>query len=171
MARDFEVQVIGLQKVEGALRHLPVVLRPFYQRAARYGQERMKEHAKPQHGVMTHMSLAEGVAISIEGSGYGTEAHVGFLGRSHGIRSSLGALAPTVNYGRRAGKPPSITAIRRWLRLMNAHVSPRTTVERIRERGTKGKFFLEQTADELNQKLPEIVRETERDLRAFWGQV
>ena len=170
MPGQTQVQIIGTEKVQAALRRLPLVIRPLYERAAKYGQGRMKRHARPRYGEPA--KLAEGVVYTIKGEAgkpYSLSAHVGFLGRGHGVRSSLGALAPTVNYGRRPGRPPSIAAIHAWLRKSGLHVSPRTTVERIRERGTKGKLFMEHTAEDLAQKLPEIVRQTEAEIQARWG--
>ena len=170
MPGQLQATVVGLQNIEGKLRHLPVVMRPFFERAAKYGQDRMKEYAKPQHSGPP--KLAEGVGIDIRGTGgseYSLSAHIGFLGRGFGMRSSLGAIAPTVNYGRNPGRPPSIKGIHRWLRLVGAHVSPRGVQQQIAARGTKGKRFLEQAAEDLSNELPQLVRETELKIRARWG--
>ena len=169
MATTQAIQIIGLEKVEAALRQLPLGIRPLYVKAAQYGHRRMKEHSRPQYG--SPAKLAEGVNYSVIGQSHSLqslEAHIGFLGAGHGKKSSLGALAPTVNYGRRPGRPPSIQGIHAWLHLMNIHVSPLTVQQSIRERGTRGKLFLEQTAEELGAKLPQLVRETEKEIEARW---
>lgn len=171
MPGRIQVKVIGLQKVEDALRHLPVGIRPLFERVAKYGQWRMKKHAKSSPAATG--ALAEGVDYDIRqvGSGpYALEAHIGFVGKGYGMRSSLGAIAPTVNYGRRPGKRPAVLAIRRWLRAYPLHVDPRATAARIGQRGTRGTYFAEKAADDLGAALPAMMRKTEAELLARWGK-
>lgn len=165
MPGKLEVKVIGVGNVQERLRHLPAGTRPFFERAAKYGQERMKHRAKPQHSGPA--KLATGVEIDIRGGAppQNMEAHVGFYRDDY-----RGGLAYTVNYGRSPGKPPPVSAIRRWLVACGYQVSPWWAQRQIRERGTKGKYFLENTEEDLQKALPEIARLTERELAARWGK-
>lgn len=161
-----QIRIIGQENIVRKLERVPFGARQLMEKAAKYGQERMKDYAKP-HACDTG-ALAEAVAIEVEAGPVPLQARIGFLGRGHGMRSSLGALAPTVNYGRRPGRRPSIQAMRRFLRRHGSSLDPRKVAEQIGQRGTRGVLFLEKAERDLRAKLPEIVRETAREIEAMW---
>jgi len=167
-AQNTTVTVIGGEAIAAQLRQVPDMLRPLYEDAAKFGREGMARRAKPH--AADKGTLAEAVTYELSGAGVALHARVGIIGRGHGMRSSLGGLAPTVNYGRRAGLAPPVRTIKRWLKSHGFHADPKAIQRLIAARGTQGVFFLEHTAEELAKKLPELIREMERELEAKWGR-
>jgi len=166
--RSTTVTVIGGEAIAAQLRRVPESVRPLFEEAAKFGREEMAKRAKPHSA--DKGTLAEAVTYELSGAGVSLSARVGIIGRGQGMRSSLGGLAPTVNYGRRAGAPPSIRRIKAWLKSHGYHANPRAVAALIGQRGTKGVFFLEGAADALGKKLPELIREMEREIEAKWGR-
>jgi len=166
--RSVSVTVIGGEAIAAQLRQVPDMLRPLYEDAAKFGREEMAKLAKPHDA--DKGTLAEAVTYELSGAGVALQARVGIIGRGHGMRSSLGGLAPTVNYGRRPGRPPSIKRIRAWLKSHGFQANPRAVQMAIAARGTKGVLFLEGAWEALGEKLPELIRQMERELEAKWGR-
>ena len=156
-AQNTTVTVIGGEAIAAQLRQVPDMLRPLYEDAAKFGRE-------------DKGTLAEAVTYELSGAGVALQARVGIIGRGHGMRSSLGGLAPTVNYGRRPGLAPPVRTIKAWLKSHGYHADPKAIQRLIAARGTQGVFFLEQTAEALGEKLPELIRQMERELEAKWGR-
>jgi len=166
--RSTTVTVIGGEAVAAQLRQVPDMLRPLYEDAAKFGREEMAKRAKPH--AADKGTLAEAVTYELSGGGVALHARVGIIGRGHGMRSSLGGLAPTVNYGRRAGLAPPVRTIKRWLKSHGYHANPKAIQRLIAARGTQGVFFLEHTAEALGEKLPEMIREHERRIEERWAR-
>lgn len=166
--RPITVEVIGGEKIARQLRTVPQSVRPLFEEAAKFGRKEMAERAKPH--AADKGTLAEAVTSELTTGGGALQARVGIIGRGAGARSSLGGLAATVNYGRRPGRPPSIKKIRAWLKSHGFQASPRAVQRAIAARGTKGVFFLEGAQKALLEKLPELIREAEREIEAKWGR-
>ena len=72
---------------------------------------------------------------------------------------SMPSYAEYVDRGRRAGRMPPVSAILRWIRQDNIAVPSQYTQEQfafavaksVARKGTKGKFFLEQLADNIQE--------------------
>ena len=167
-AQNTTVTVIGGEAIAAQLRQVPDMLRPLYEDAAKFSREEMAKRAKPH--AADKGTLAEAVTYELSGAGVALQARVGIIGRGHGMRSSLGGLAPTVNYGRRPGLAPPVRTIKAWLKSHGYHADPKAIQRLIAARGTQGVFFLEQTAEALGEKLPELIRQMERELEAKWGR-
>ena len=166
--RSTTVEVIGGEAIAAQLRHVPDMLRPLYEKAAKFGREEMAKRAKPH--AADKGTLAEAVTYELSGAGVALQARVGIIGRGHGMRSSLGGLAPTVNYGRRPGLAPPVRTIKAWLKSHGYHADPKAIQRLIAARGTQGVFFLEHTAEALGEKLPEMIREHERRIEERWAR-
>ena len=166
--RPVLITLIGREAIVAQLRRVPDMLRPLYEDAAKFGREEMAKRAKPH--AADKGTLAEAVTYELSGAGVALQARVGIIGRGHGMRSSLGGLAPTVNYGRRAGLAPPVRTIKAWLKSHGFHANPKAIQRLIAARGTQGVFFLEHTAEELGKKLPELIREHERRIEERWAR-
>jgi len=166
--RSVSVTVVGGETIAAQLRQVPASVRPLFEEAAKFGREEMAKRAKPH--AADKGTLAEAVTYELSGAGVALSARVGIIGRGHGMRSSLGGLAPTVNYGRRAGLAPPVRRIKAWLKSHGFHANPKAIQRLIADRGTQGVFFLEHTAEELGKKLPELIREHERRIEERWAR-
>ena len=166
--RGLTVTVIGGEAIAAQLRQVPTSVRPLFEEAAKFGREEMAKRAKPH--AADKGTLAEAVTYELSGGGVALQARVGIIGRGHGMRSSLGGLAPTVNYGRAPGRPPSIKRIRAWLKSHGFHANPRRVQAIIAAQGTKGVFFLEGASEALLKRLPELMRQVEREIESKWGR-
>lgn len=164
--QSVSVTVIGGETIAAQLRAVPSSVRPLFESAAKFGREEMAKRAKPHPA--DKGTLAEAVTYELSGGGVALHARVGIIGRGHGMRSSLGGLAPTVNYGRRPGRPPSIKRIKAFLKSHGYDMNPRVKQMMIARGGTKGVLFLEGAAEALGKKLPELIREMEREIEAKW---
>ena len=168
-AAPLEVEFRGASAIQRKLRRIPPVMTQLVEDAAKFGRDRMRVHAKPHPA--DKGTLSNAVTYSLAAGARPLSASVGLLGRGHGMSSSLAALAATVNYGRRPGRPPSIKAIYRWLRShgYQASATARNVAAEIGVRGTKGVFFLEKAERDLNDQLPKILQDIERQVEQEWA--
>ncbi len=165
------VQIVGLEKLQGKLAHVPNVIKPMLEAAAEYGQKRMRDYAKPH--AADKGTLAEGVEIALSAGGAPLSARVGFLGSGQGARSSLANLAVTVNYGRGPGKPPTFKAIQRWLKshgYQSGGGYVRQVQKAIAAQGTKGVEFVEHAEGDLIKELPKIVAKAAAQIEKEWAK-
>lgn len=162
------LEVQGLDKLMHKLEHVTDPYGELIEEAAAFGKKEMAVFAKPHPA--DKGTLAAGVTYELAGKGIDMTARVGLLGRGFGMKSSLAALAPIVNYGRGPGKPPPIKAIQRWLKSHGIDADPRRVQMIIRSGGTKGVYFLEKTEEALNKELPKMLDKAIKKGEAAWGK-
>jgi hypothetical protein len=79
-------------------------------------------------------------------------------------------ISEDVEIGRPAGRPqPPIAAMERWAGRAGIDVPPFVLAKQIKERGTKGVFFMKQAAEAVGKKMPELARQAVAKIESMWG--
>ena len=76
----------------------------------------------------------------------------------------------TIEEGRKPGKPPPVSAIKRWAEAGGITTKPWTLVQIIRRRGTKGIYFMAGAAEAGEKKAKEILKSTAAAIERAWGR-
>ncbi|OGT26065.1 MAG: hypothetical protein A2Z17_06865 [Gammaproteobacteria bacterium RBG_16_66_13] len=163
----FSVEVEGLEKLQRKLGGALTPAKTMIGDLARYVQAELKKGAKPH--AADKGTLAEGVKLEMSATGQPLGATVGFFGRGYGARSSMGAIAPTVNYGRRPGKRPSVQAIGRWAKAHGISTNPWVLARNIAREGTKGVLFLEKAEEAGRKKAQEMMGKLAVEIEKRFG--
>jgi hypothetical protein len=75
-----------------------------------------------------------------------------------------------VEKGRPAGLPqPPVAAMERWANRAGIATPPFVLAKQIKERGTKGVFFMKQAAETVGKKLPDLARQAVAKIERMWG--
>lgn len=162
MPTNMNVQVEGLEKLLGKLdahRLLGGPVHGLMEESAKFATKQAVEELERPVGATGR--LAKAIKYSLAAGPIPLEAKV-----YHATPISL-----HVHEGRPAGLPqPPIAAMERWAARAHIGVAPFVLAKRIKERGTKGLFFMKKAAEATAQKLPEFVGKATRAIESIWGK-
>lgn len=152
------VEIEGLEKLQRKLARVPEAIKPLMENAAKFATKEAVDTLSDRPGATGRLSqatkweLAPG-AIPL-----------------HARVFHATPISQDVDIGRPAGRPqPPIAAMERWARRAGISVHPFVLAKQIKERGTKGVFFMKRAAEATAKKLPELVNEAVRSIERMWG--
>lgn len=152
------VEVKGIERLTRKLDEVPRAVRGIMERATKYGREEAARRAKP-HPADTG-GLGRTVKFMVDPGPVPLHARI----------YTVSGIAPTVEEGRKPGKPPPVAAIGRWARAHGIAVNPWLLARQIRARGTRGIKFMSGAAEETQKKMGEFMREAVREIEGRWGR-
>jgi len=156
---NYSVKIEGLEKMQAKLAKVPQAWKPLLEEAAKFATKeavtRLDERpgATGKLATATKWKLAPG-AIPLHARVF------------HATPISL-----DVERGRPAGRPqPPIAAMERWARRAGISVHPFVLARQIKQRGTKGVFFMKKAREATAKKVPELVKEAAASIEKMWGR-
>lgn len=156
---NFTVKVEGLEKLQGKLGKVLQAVRPLLEKAAKFATKeavtRLDERpgATGRLATATKWDLAPG-AIPLHARVF------------HATPISL-----DVERGRPVGRPqPPTAAMERWANRAGISVHPFVLARQIKQRGTKGVFFMKKAAEATQKKMSQFVNEAAASIESMWGK-
>ena len=157
MANEFSAELLGEEEHIRRLTHIPDAVRPFMFHAAGTARKEAKERAKP-HPVDLG-TLANTVRSEVD------RAAIPLYARAYTDNDVAGQLEE----GRRpGGRAPTVRRASRWLFRHGIHANPVQWARQVAEHGTRGVLFMAKARDVTAAKLPEMIREAERQIESKW---
>jgi hypothetical protein len=158
---DLDLQVKGIKELEEKMGHVLEPAKTMISDLARYIQAEADKFAKPH------------------------PADKGTLGKT--VKMTLGpgpiplwaevwtksGIAPTVEVGRLGGKPPPIKRIETWARAhgyLGANESGYDIWFQIKQKGTKGIYFMKQAEEAGREKAGDMLVKLARTIEGHWSK-
>lgn len=102
----------------------------------------------------------------------GKHIHIEFLKKGMVARISptrrVIGIASVIEYGRRPGRRPPYTPLKLWAARAGVKMSVRDLQQEIKERGTRGVFFMEAAQEAANKVIKGGIPKTEAEIKALW---
>ena len=165
--RTFDVEARGLHPIRERLRSKSFFLTPTKARirAAGQGAQRTAQRAAKPHSA-DKGTLGRGILFDIDADG--------LTARIYPLRRITG-LASTIEEGRRPGRRPPYTPLKRWM-ISHGIISDgkgtsklvRLMQNRIMQSGTRGVGFMAKAAEAAEKVLREGVPKTEQEIHDLW---
>ena len=156
---NFSVKIEGLEKMQAKLAKVPQVWKPLLEKAAKFATKEAVTRLDERPGATGRLATA--TKYDLAPGAIPLHARV-----FHATPISL-----DVEHGRPAGRPqPPTAAMERWARRAGISVHPFVLARQIKERGTKGVFFMKKAAEATKKKVPEFVREAAASIEKMWGR-
>jgi hypothetical protein len=154
------VEVEGVQRLTRKLEHVLDPLQPELVVLVRGIEAKAREFAKPH-------------AVDKGTLGYTVKSEIAPQGRALYELARVytrSGIAQTVEEGRRPGKPPPVKAIARWAVLHGVSTKAWHLVQDIRQRGTRGVFFMSRAAEWGEREVERTMRNIALEIRRRWGR-
>jgi hypothetical protein len=154
-----KIEVEGLEKLQMKLGHVLDAVKPTLQKVTDYAHGRAVDELERPVGATG--KLAQSTKSELAPGPVPLHARV-----YHATPISL-----HVEQGRPRGLPqPPIGAMERWARRAGINVAPFVLARQIKERGTKGLFYMKKAAEATAKKMPELLREAAAAIERNWGK-
>jgi hypothetical protein len=154
---SYSVKIEGLEKVQRKLARVPDAIRPMLENAAKSATKEAADILEGRPGATGR--LAQATKSELAPGAIPLHARV-----FHAT-----PISQDVEIGRPAGRPqPPVAAMERWAGRAGIDVAPFVLAKQIKERGTKGVFFMKKAAEATAKKLPELVSQAVASIERMW---
>jgi hypothetical protein len=155
---SYDVKIEGLDKLQRKLARTLDAIRPMLEDAAKLGTKEVVDILEGRPGATGR--LAQATKYELAPGAIPLHARV-----FHAT-----PISEHVEEGRPPGLPqPPVAAMERWANRAGIGTPPFVLAKQIKERGTKGVFFMKKAAEAVGKKLPELASQAVAKIERMWG--
>ena len=151
------VKIEGLEKLQRKLGNVFIPIKPLLENAAKFATKEAVDTLEGRPGATGR--LAQATKWELAPGAVPLHARI-----FHAT-----PISEHVEKGRPPGLPqPPIAAMERWARRAGIDVPPFVLAKQIKQKGTKGVFFMRKAAEATAKKVPELVGQAVSAIEKMW---